>query len=361
MALMAYGVVFAVSALSLSQRYGTLVATGKIDVSVDEDIWVRLHYATFQFMLALLPAILVSDQAIDRRLVPRRSQLAIALFGLLCVLSAERDFVLVLVMIPIAWIGNSGQGARRRSPGLLRSAMRAVSVFAAVGILLVGLQWARGGKELSPSGQVASISEKFGRESVVQAVLGLGSNLFIVSRVVEWIPDEIPYQLGTTYVHTLVNLLPSFFLPELHFESLLAWFKKHYAPTSDSGYGFAMEAEAYMNFGLLGPLAVFGIWAFALCRLFEGQSVLRGAFLYRYAYTFMLPFSLYCFRGDSVMWMKGFLYASGVVWVLARMSGVRVLVRRIERRSRERGSGQRRYERMRAALKPGFDVDQTAV
>src|SRR5262245_47933699 len=236
LALLAYGMVFAVSAFSLYQRYGTLVAIGKVEVTAEPDIWVRLHYATFLIMLALLPAILISDQTIERRIVPRRAQMALTLFGLLCLLSAERDLVLTLVMIPIAWTG-SFERRSRRGRGLLLSAMRAIGVFAAVGMLLVTLQSPRAGGRVSTSGHESSVSERVGRESMVQGVLGLGSNLFIVSRVVEWIPDEIPYQHGATYVHTLVNLLPSFVLPQLHYESLLSWFKERYAPTSDSGYG----------------------------------------------------------------------------------------------------------------------------
>ena len=356
-AMLAYGVVFAVSAYSLYQRYGTLVATGKVETA--EDIWVRLHYATFLLMLALLPAVLISDQILCHRMVPRRSQLAIGLFALLCLLSAERDLVLVLIMVPIAWAGRSEQRLRPQR-GFLPSALRALGVFVAIGLLLVTLQWARGEGGLSPSGQVASLSEKLHQESMIQGVLGLGSNLFIVSRVVEWIPTEIPYQLGATYAHTLVNLLPSFVLPQLHYESLLSWFKERYAPTSDSGYGFAMEAEAYMNFGLAGPLAIFCLWTLGLCRLFERQRIIRHAFLYQYGYTFMLPFSLYCFRGDSVMWVKGFLYASGVVWVLARISGVRTLVRRKEV-LRRKDSQEGRYVRPRPSLKYGWNSPQRAV
>jgi len=128
-------------------------------------------------------------------------------------------------------------------------------------------------------------------------------------------------------VHTAVNLVPSFVLPEIRQESLLAWFKERYAPTSQSGYGFGMEAEAYLNFGFLGPVVVFALWAFFLCRLHAGYRALPGALLYRYAYTFFVPFSLYSIRGDSLMCVKGLLYSVGAVWLLARLSGATTTAR----------------------------------
>src|SRR4029077_13194471 len=103
------------------------------------------------------------------------------------------------------------------------------------------------------------------------------SNLFVASRVVEWVPAEAPFEHGMTYVHTAVKLVPSFVLPEIRQESLLAWFKERYAPTSQSGYGFGMEAEAYLNFGFLGPVVVFGLWSFLLCQLRAGFFALPGA------------------------------------------------------------------------------------
>jgi hypothetical protein len=318
----------AVAVVSLGARWGELTTIGKLDAGASSDLWVRVHYAVSLVLLAVLPAIIVVDQRIERRPFPRRSQLVLGALGLLGLLEGERDVVLALLMLPIAWSTAGVLAARARRIGTMRQMLRACAALAIAAVVLVGLEWARSGGALSWSAQVSAISDRAREESVVQSVLGLGSNLFITSRVVEWVPQEIPYRWGETYLHTTVNLIPSFLLPDLRFESLLTWFKERYAPTSQTGYGFGMEAEAYLNFGLLGPLLMFGLWSFGLSRLHDGARRLPQAVLYRYAFTFMVPFSLYCIRGDSLMWAKGFLYAAGIVWLLARISGVRRLVRK---------------------------------
>jgi hypothetical protein len=320
----ACAVALGLAAASLAMRWGDLSTAGKLDYGTAGGFWLRLHYASFFLLLALIPAVVVADQTVERRPLPRLTQAIVGTFGLICVLQAERDIALVLLMIPIAWLAVARDPAapgpsprpRRRRPGLVQVG----GAFAAVAVLLAVLQWARSGG-LRLSEQASALATTMREQSVVQTVLGLGSNLFVASRVVEWVPDESPYEWGVTYANTAVNLMPSFLLPDLRRESLLDWFKERYAPTSQTGYGFGMEAEAYLNFGLAGPVVVFGLWAFFLCRLHAGYRALPGALLYRYTYTFFAPFSLYCIRGDSLMCVKGLLYSVAAVWVIARASG----------------------------------------
>ncbi len=309
-------------------RWQTLATVGKADLGGTVDVWQRAHYAGLLLLLALTPAMLVADQALERKPVPWLTRLVLGLFGLVCLLAGERDIALVVVMIPVSWFAlrrpETGRGAGSRR---LRVLLQGAAAFAVVAILLVVLEWARSGAGLTFSSQVQAIGQRSKEDSVLQSILSLGSNLFIVSRVVEWVPAEVPYEHGMTYVHTLVNMLPSFLLPDIRYESLLTWFKMRYAPTSDSGYGFGMEAEAFLNFGYAGPVVVFALWAWFLCRLYDGYRKLPGLTLYRYAYTFLLPFSLYSIRGDSVMLVKGFCYSAGLVLILARVTGMRKLVR----------------------------------
>ena len=316
------------AAVSLAARWGDLALAGKLDLGAADSLWLRVHYASFFLLLATLPAVIVADQMIEQRPLPPLTRLVVVGFGLVCILQSERDVALVLLMIPISWLAVRTDAAPRRQG---RSQARRFGVvhvgaaFAGAAALLAVMQWARSSGGLGLADQANAIASSAREEGVVQTslqtILGLGSNLFVASRVVEWVPDEAPYEHGMTYVHTLVNLVPSFVLPEIRQESLLTWFKERYAPTSQSGYGFGMEAEAYLNFGLAGPLLVFALWAFFLCRLHAGYRALPGALLYRYLYTFFMPFSLYSIRGDSLMCVKGLLYSATAVWLLARLSG----------------------------------------
>lgn len=330
-ALGVFAVAFTAGAMALAARWGDLTTVGKLDAGASDDLWVRLHYAAFLVLIAVVPAIVLVDQAIAGRLLPLRSRCVLGGFALLCLLSSERDVALVLLMVPLAWLtARRGPAAARpgRGRGGWRTALRLGGAFAVACVVLVGMEWARSGGTLSWSAQMESLGERARQESAVQSLLGLGSNLFVTSRVAEWVSADEPHRFGTTYLATLGNLAPSFLLPGFRFESLPAWFKDNYAPTSTTGYGFGMEAEAYLNFGLVGPLLVFALWTAGLVLLFDGWRLVPDALLHRYAFTFMCPFSLYCIRGDSLMWAKGFLYAVGVVWVLAWAAGARRRVRR---------------------------------
>ena len=329
-------VALALAASALAARWADLTTVGKLDLGAADSFWSRLHYASFFLVLALVPAVVVADQMVERRAAPILTKAVVGALAVLCLLEGERDVVLALLMIPISWLAvrrdgerHGGRVTRRARWKRWRAVVHGGIAFAAVAGLLAVMQWARGANGLTPSAQLASLREATREESVVQAILGLGSNLFVVSRVIEWVPDELPYEGGMTYVHTLGNLAPSFLLPQLRQGSLLTWFKERYAPTSQSGYGFGMEAEAYLNFGLLGPVVVFAVWTLVLCRLHDGYASLPRALLYRYAYTFFLPFSLYCMRGDSLMCVKGATYSVGLVWLVATLARavVRVNVR----------------------------------
>lgn len=332
-ALGVFAAAFAAAGAALAARWGDLTTIGKLDAGATGDPWIRLHYAAFLVLLAVVPAVVLVDQAVAGRPLPRRSQLVLGAFALLCLLSSERDVALVLVMIPLAWLtARRGPAARpRRARRGLRTALRLGAGFVVAGVVLVGMEWARSGGALSWSSQLTALGERARQESAVQSLLGLGSNLFVTSRVAEWVPADEPHRFGGTYLATLGNLAPSFLLPGFRFASLPAWFKDNYAPTSTTGYGFGMEAEAYLNFGLGGPVLVFALWTAGLVRLFDGWRLVPDALLHRYAFTFMCPFSLYCIRGDSLMWAKGFCYAVGVVWLLAWAAGARRRVRRAPR------------------------------
>lgn len=124
-----------------------------------------------------------------------------------------------------------------------------------------------------------------------------GVNLFIFSRLVEWVPDVVELRWGGTYLDALVSFLP--WETEASSRSLVYWFKDAYAPTGVSGYGFAIDAEAYLNFGAPGPALWFLCVGLLLGRLRARSRAGPPSALVAYLEVLVLVACVFSFRSDA--------------------------------------------------------------
>ncbi|MEV4703912.1 O-antigen polysaccharide polymerase Wzy [Actinoplanes sp. NPDC049316] len=138
-----------------------------------------------------------------------------------------------------------------------------------------------------------------GEKADTAQALNQGSLLFVDSYIIERYPDFFPYRLGDTYIDAVAGLAPSWIVapkPTLADELL-----QSYASGSSSGYGFSLTAEAYMNFGYLGILAIF--FALAAC---QQKLINRSDHSLFWAY-FSVIFAvawMYAMRGESSQLLK---------------------------------------------------------
>lgn len=136
-------------------------------------------------------------------------------------------------------------------------------------------------------------------------VLNQGSLLLINTQVLYLTDHGYPFLYGSSYLNSVLNLLPSW-IYHTNF-SLLTWFRDVYAMNSSSGYGFALDAEAYLNFGYIGVPVVFAIIA-VIQRVMYNRIGRHPFYLYfSVFYTFI---TMYTLRNDSLALLKGCLYAS---------------------------------------------------
>lgn len=133
----------------------------------------------------------------------------------------------------------------------------------------------------------------------LESLLNQGSNITITSNIIGYVEDN-GFFYGYTYFQSLVNLLPSFIyrfgIP------LTDWFVLTFFPSSSSGYGFSLEAEAYMNGGYILCIIQFLILSYTLNILFlyvKKKNMFLGSLFCSY-----FPFLLYSLRGDSLMLFK---------------------------------------------------------
>ena len=91
----------------------------------------------------------------------------------------------------------------------------------------------------------------------------LGTPIFITSKLIERVPSRVPFARGETYLAALERQLPSpvsiaLFGPPTNtgafkFREILNY------GDPNSGFGFSLPSEAYLNFGLGGALLIGGL------------------------------------------------------------------------------------------------------
>ncbi len=199
-----------------------------------------------------------------------------------CLMTGERDFVFPICSIVIHLLAIRKQRLKNLvaySLGLF------LMIFSAVAIFFLR----------DPTQQ---------SESIISALFNQGSILFINTNILKFLDTSIEFFNGHTYFNSIVNLVPSF-IHKTDFNTV-NWFKDMYAAKSTSGYGFALDAEGYLNFGMTGVGLTFFIITF-VHRLIYNNIDKQPLFLY-YS-TFYLSFIMYALRNDSLAFFKGNLYA----------------------------------------------------
>jgi hypothetical protein len=142
------------------------------------------------------------------------------------------------------------------------------------------------------------------RASAISGVLNQGSILFINTYVLKIIENGHEYFNGWTYLNSIMNLLPSWIYKSDF--NLQQWFHNIYAKNSTSGYGFALDAEAYLNYGYVGVVMFFTsfslYWKLLIIKFNSSE-------FFRYLLFFSIGFTMYSLRNDSLSLFKGTLYA----------------------------------------------------
>lgn len=151
----------------------------------------------------------------------------------------------------------------------------------------------------------------------LESFLNQGSLLFVNSFTAKMIDIKYNFFYGETYLHSFLSLLPSFIYKSSY--NNLAWLKDNYAPGGDSGYGFGLDAEGYMNFGYFGVIVTFAI--IVLIQRYCNYNINRGKF-FKYYSVFFHGFTMYCFRNDSLAFLKGNVYAIIIYFIIIQANNI---------------------------------------
>ncbi|WP_160168153.1 O-antigen polymerase [Rhodopirellula sallentina] len=94
------------------------------------------------------------------------------------------------------------------------------------------------------------------------------ASLTVFTNVVDLIPRRNDYFFGASYLTSLQTFLPGDPLGARE-RSIATWFPEHYYFQGSTGVDFAVDAEAYANFGWIGPPFVFALLCLVLSLLYS--------------------------------------------------------------------------------------------
>ena len=142
-----------------------------------------------------------------------------------------------------------------------------------------------------------------------------GSNLFVntfVMRYFEHISVEDLYW-GQTYYASFLDTVTFGFIPAR--PTLANWLTEQYAGMwTTGGYGFSIEAEAYMNFGYCGAFVLFLMIGVFLSR--TETLAMRGYLSGRLMVGWSVMFLMYGIRGESLNVFKSLLFVVVVATIV---------------------------------------------
>jgi len=161
---------------------------------------------------------------------------------------------------------------------------------------------------------------------LIESLLNQGSNLMVVSNVVYWLDiGKIHFLNGASYLDTFYSLMQVRELQEYGY--LTHWFTNNYSANVRPGaYGFAIDAEAYLNFGYLGVFVFFLLQGYFF--KLSWAYTKKGSAFFKFLSLYGTYIAIYAIRGDSNMLFKGIIYGSIIWWGIYMLTHLKIVFRR---------------------------------
>jgi len=154
-------------------------------------------------------------------------------------------------------------------------------------------------------------------DSGLGAFLNQGSNLMVTSNLLYWLDNDLEAWSGMSYISSLINMLSiGYFKLTL---PLSIWFSRNYSSAANDGaYGFSIEGEVLLNFGIIGIPIFFSFIAILISAAFKGyrQNKPFGTLMT----YFILFYFIYAIRGESLIILKSFMYCCIIFFSLLYFS-----------------------------------------
>ncbi|MBL4909835.1 MAG: O-antigen polysaccharide polymerase Wzy [Alteromonadaceae bacterium] len=251
-----------------------------------------LHYVVLTLWpLFLFCYLTVSPFSSMESKTKKQFSIAVLLYFSYCFYMGERDFALIAVPLYF-WFNKD----------------RTVAMWKLVLLVLLGGI----GFTLMSAGRSSEFDA-----SGLGAFLNQGSNLMVTSNIISWLEHGLDKWWGMSYLSSFFNMIT---LGALKFTTPLAiWFSRNYSSAANDGaYGFSLEGEVLLNFGVIGVPIVFAIIAILISSAFKGY--LNNKPFGTLMTYFILFYFIYAIRGESLIIFKAFIYCCLIFFVLLYIS-----------------------------------------
>lgn len=239
-----------------------------------------IHY-TISFFFPLLFTMRIAL----RNKFQRLDYIAWTSYTIYCLLTYERNFILLFTTILMTYYWNSEKKLN----------VTKILIILTLAFLMFSLQ------------AIVRAETTTGFNNILETALGQGSNIIIISNVVYWLDsNQVDFLYGSTYLDSILSLFQLNGLEKTG--RLTHWFSLIYNPNYRlGGFGFSLDAEAYLNFGYTGVFIVFMFVGFLMKSIWRA-SITRGTYLSKFLSAYLFYVFIYGIRGDSNMLIKQICY-----------------------------------------------------
>ena len=209
------------------------------------------------------------------------------------------------VMAMVAWAWLYDRTVRRISPWVLLGG--------AAALMSVVFPLVRAVRDLNLADRAYFAAFLSTSNPFLSTLSEMGASMNTVAYTMTLVPSTRPYDLGIGYAYSALTVVPNLFW-HVHpavTHQYSTWLSTTVSPGSYfgfQGFGFSFIAEAFLNFGWLGPLAA-GLIGFGIARLYlwadRSSRPARLALVASYL-SFILVFA----RGESNLLVRPFFWYS---------------------------------------------------
>lgn len=224
---------------------------------------------------------IIVESVSSKAVLSKKTIVIVGAYTLVCFLNGERDALIVIAV----WLTANWQKMSRLQ--IVTASTGSIFWLGASPMLRrFGLGW---------ESQINAVQEASFLDWM-HPVMHMSSNLHVYTNVVDAVPSVEPHWFGRSLFLSVASLIPGDFA--FKDETPAWWFAEIYDHQRLAGYGFSQDAEAYLNFGWIGPPLWFAFWGFLLALAYR-RTITNSKTIDLFIWWHLAATSAFAIRSDT--------------------------------------------------------------